>query len=744
MKSKRAKPAIKRAPPPPKRDWLELVRCWLLIGFVGACVARPLVPSEGAAWLGDDLPFDLLLLLVATGTLLWSALRGGLPRRLHWIDAFVAALFVTCVIASFQGASTGSPRPSLNMLWQWVGAGLVYFLTRQLIAGAQETRALAAAMVGLALALSAFGYYQVFVSLPADRAAYAANPEQVMLESLGQVYPEGSPERLRFEDRLKSTEPLATFALTNSLAGVLVAWLVVAIGIAWQTLAKRDSAADLLRTSVIAVNLAAIAGCLILTKSRSAYAGFAVGAGLLFLAIVRSRVAAIDRARTLRIAVGGAVALAALVVIATMLGGIDIQVLSEAGKSLGFRGQYWRATLSMISANPLLGVGPGNFQDYYTRFKLPQASEEVRDPHNFVLEVWATAGTVAALALIGAIVMLVRRELRGAAQSETEILEKPDEVETRVTTGTLAVLAAAAAGPAIAFVAAPPFGYVLAEGQVLAAVGLGAMAIAIFWPWIRSGMTPRYLFAIAWAALAVHLLTSGGIAFPGVAGSFWMLFALAVNERPRAVEMPTRASARQRLLLLGAGVGTAALGWACWYAGYEPVLAEHLAMTEATKVPHPQARAIALIDASKADPLSAEPWIASAELQLELMRRSSAPASAYRNFVAAAEKVSDLRPNSSATWRQLGKWFLAAYEINGLEAALDRAADCLRSAISLYPTSAVTHADLALVLDRQGKADVARRQAERALELDDAMPHVDKKLSSEIRAQLTSLVGRAS
>src|SRR5689334_5228204 len=127
MKSKRAKPAIKRAPPPPKRDWLELVRCWLLIGFVGACVARPLVPSEGAAWLGDDLPFDLLLLLVSTGTLLWAALRGGLPRRLDWIDAFVAALFVTCVIASLQGASTGSPRPSLNMLWQWVGAGLVYF-----------------------------------------------------------------------------------------------------------------------------------------------------------------------------------------------------------------------------------------------------------------------------------------------------------------------------------------------------------------------------------------------------------------------------------------------------------------------------------------------------------------------------------------------------------------------------------------------------------------------------------------
>jgi tetratricopeptide (TPR) repeat protein len=389
-------------------------------------------------------------------------------------------------------------------------------------------------------------------------------------------------------------------------------------------------------------------------------------------------------------------------------------------------------------------VGPGNFQDYYTRFKLPQASEEIRDPHNFLLEVWATAGSIAALALVGAIVMLVRRELRGAAAIETEAFEKPGEQQPRVTPGTLAVLAAAAAGPAIAFVVAPPFGYVLTEGQVLAALGLGALAIATLWPWIRSGATPPHLFAIAWSALAVHLLTSGGIAFPGVAGSFWVLFALAVNEGSSAAEMPARANARQRLSLLGGGVVTAALGLACWYTGYEPVLTLHLAMAEAMKVPHPQARAIALFDASNADPLSAEPWIASAELQLELMRRSGAPDSAYRHFLTAAEKVSDLRPHSSAAWRQLGKWYLAAFDINGSEIALNSAADCLRRAVTLYPTSAVTRADLALVLDRQGKTEVARQQAEQALESDDAMPHVDKKLPSEIRAQLTSLVGKSS
>ncbi len=52
----------------------------------------------------------------------------------------------------------------------------------------------------------------------------------------------------------------------------------------------------------------------------------------------------------------------------------------------------------MIADHPWLGCGPGNFQDFYTQYKLPEASEEIADPHNFLLEIWATAGTPAATA----------------------------------------------------------------------------------------------------------------------------------------------------------------------------------------------------------------------------------------------------------------------------------------------------------------------------------------------------------
>src|SRR5262249_51696480 len=53
---------------------------------------------------------------------------------------------------------------------------------------------------------------------------------------------------------------------------------------------------------------------------------------------------------------------------------------------------------------PIFGCGPGNFQEAYTAFKLPEASETPADPHNFLLEMWATAGTPAVVLLLGLIV----------------------------------------------------------------------------------------------------------------------------------------------------------------------------------------------------------------------------------------------------------------------------------------------------------------------------------------------------
>src|SRR5205085_12047554 len=61
---------------------------------------------------------------------------------------------------------------------------------------------------------------------------------------------------------------------------------------------------------------------------------------------------------------------------------------------------YWIATWAMIRDHPWLGVGPGNFGRLYPRYMLPTAFETIQDPHNFVLEMWATSGVASAVALL--------------------------------------------------------------------------------------------------------------------------------------------------------------------------------------------------------------------------------------------------------------------------------------------------------------------------------------------------------
>lgn len=238
MKSERKTISAKRAARAADGAATELLRPCLLMALVALCVARPLLPSEGVSWLGDGQPFNMLALVLTVAYLVSAVFSGGLAHRMTLVDWSVAALVLICgasalvsITPQYFRQATGSPRLAINMQWEWVGMGLIFFLTRQLVRTPRETRALVAVMVALAVVLGGFGFYQVLIGLPADRAAYAENPDE-LLRSLGQWFPPDSPERARFEDRLESTEPLATFALTNSLAGFLAPWLVIALGIA--------------------------------------------------------------------------------------------------------------------------------------------------------------------------------------------------------------------------------------------------------------------------------------------------------------------------------------------------------------------------------------------------------------------------------------------------------------------------------------------------------------------------------
>ncbi len=730
-------------------------RHWILAAVAALWVVRPMFPSESAASLGDGLPAVMLWIVLAVLWLLGTIGQREFRVRFGWVDAAMAVLVGWHSIAAVWAASHLSARPAVNMLWEWVGLGVSLWLTRQVLVGRRETRAMAAVAVGLAVALAGYGLYQYLYELPDTRSKYHADPERYLADA-GLGYAPGSPEQAMFEKRLASVEPLATFALTNSLAGVLAPWIVVLVGIAAVGLPRR-------RTPVVLLGIAgcalAMAACLLLTKSRSGYLATLFGLVL---------VAAVWRRKTARLPwkpiVAAALVLGVLVAGVVAVGGLDLEVFSEASKSLGYRGQYWQATLAMIADHPLLGCGPGNFQQSYTAYKLPEASEEIADPHNFLLEIWATAGTPAMLALAALVVALLAG--RGADRSRPDTSAKRpntspkrkqasgDELSSLARRANVAHSAPDGpkplpsghaddhpwfvyGGAAVGFLLAIPVGFLSEAPPGLLLVGLtlplAAGTAVVLSGWVRDGQLPPSLPTIGAIVLLTNLSAAGGIGFPGVSGGLWLLVALVLNGLEGDGGRPFPRAAGVALL---AAFG--ALACACYATAYGPVLKcqrgiwlaqRHLAER------HPLQAEKCLLEAAEADWLAADPWNRLASLALA--RWNIHPSEeTLREIEHYSEKTLAKAPNSASLWQAAGERYDQAFAKTRDPRLAAAAVDAYRRAVQLYPNSAVLRAKLAIALRAVGDKAGYQEQRDQALRLDRVTPHLDKKLPPELRNSL--------
>ncbi|MGH7198987.1 MAG: O-antigen ligase family protein, partial [Planctomycetaceae bacterium] len=381
------------------------------------------------------------LWLAAGLTWLLAAVREGRRTlRLDWLDAavwlIVAGHAVSALFVVTRG--DGQARAALTGLWEWIGLGLSFFLIRQVIRTFDEGRRLALIMVALTVALAGLGLWQHYVWYPrivreyaavrteldqltsAPRPATAAEAqrrseriEQLRYELTRQNVPLQGPGLVLFESRLRaSSEPFGTFSLANTFAGLLVAWLIVGTATTFQTTFQRYRQAKptgrarwVLFLALLA--LALIAFCLVLTKSRTAWVGLIVGLAA-WGGLRRVRGGTLSPRWIWGPAAVAVVALAAFA-LAGLSGGFDREVLLEAPKSLSYRVQYWTGAMDVLRERPLFGTGPGNFRQHYLHVKPPEASEEIADPHNAVLDLWTSGGVIALAGAIWLIVLLCRR-----------------------------------------------------------------------------------------------------------------------------------------------------------------------------------------------------------------------------------------------------------------------------------------------------------------------------------------------
>src|SRR5207302_3966732 len=91
-----------------------------------------------------------------------------------------------------------------------------------------------------------------------------------------------------------------------------------------------------------------------------------------------------------------------------------------------FRWHYWVGAARVLREHPVLGVGWNNFGYHYLSHRLPQAPEEVKDPHNFLVRFFVELGLVGGLLLMAWLVLLWWEMTRpmvpcaGSPQSDSE------------------------------------------------------------------------------------------------------------------------------------------------------------------------------------------------------------------------------------------------------------------------------------------------------------------------------------
>ena len=734
------------------RVWLAWLTALLVVGAW--------IPSESAAAEGTGVVSVMLWLVLLVSWFTSGLLLGGITLRAGPTLIALLVFLGLHTMAALFAVRTGEARPAWNMLWQWVSFAVAFFLARQLLVTGPQRRAVAAVMIGMAVCLSCYGFYQYGYLMPQLRADYAANPEAELARA-GIVAPPGSPERRQFENRLASTEPIATFALTNSLAGLLAPWLIVVLGaVAWQT---RPTPAFSRTVAAAALAVLAVGLCLLLTKSRTAW--LATGCGVVLLLIYGRQSGWRPSWKWLLLA---ATAIPVLFLVATRIGGLDWLVLTESLKSLTYRLEFWQATWALIGDFPWWGCGPGNFQAFYSAYKLPQASETIADPHNWLLEIWATAGTPALLAFLALLIAFgwqVQRELKRRRSQPTDRFTATEGEGSRGERGTrgssvnstqradrldmLAVYAGGLLGVGLSFF---PCGFLVGYVPDATLLSVGVPVAGVFLvlmvPWVLGGRLSEPVLLVAIATLLLNLSAAGGIGFAGVALSFWLLLALCLNEaesaHPKdAVAAPSGETAGPSKATDGLWslsptlvslplLGSLFLLIGCYLTAYAPILNSAAWISEgalAQQTNQPEAAERAYRRAAATDPYAVTPWQYLAALH-HARWLATGSSSARQAFADTVEQLVRHNPHSSPLRRNLGDWYLQAYRQLGDAAALRQAVAAYQEAVKRYPNHSFGRAQLAWALHLAGEKEQASAAATEALRLDELNPHQEQKLAA--------------
>lgn len=761
--------------------------------LVGTLITtRYLLPAESAPQ-GDTLHIALgwfILAILFCSSLLLDRSR---KVRIDRYDIGVWLLVSGQVIAALVMIlfTDGQKRAALNMMWEWVSLGLCFSLIRRIVVTPQLRTALLHGFLTTIVLLSIYGIWQhhwmydqlskeyLSVRQQFETATTPAGRSELQSKLLSMGVPAdaltGSGKQL-FEQRLLySTEPLGMFALANTFAGLLAVGFLIAFSQTIHVLFSKTRYAvskwSRFKSWILIIPTILIGYCLILTKSRTAWIG-AIGGlvclGLLKLIQNKQQTKAqsqVWKKQVIKWGISAAIILLVFFLLATFSGGFDKEVLTEAPKSLQYRLEWWTATWDLIKESPLWGTGPGNFREHYLKYKLPGSSEEIADPHNLFLDVWANGGIIALLGLLTILALACYRWIIKPVVPKDESETKTASFQNEMSPAQVALL--------LGFLLAFP----LLWGVQLFLQSIDESLLWIFClSWLGlyfvlnlgwkafdnlgqmnapSSLTPLAL-AAGFVALSIHLLGAGGIAMPAITQTWLLLLALAVPvicqqidesevlaDKANSDKSPTLKSIHLKTFIL---LGCLLLTVFFVMSSFAPTIhRKRLVMKGEQALLRGRSAQSAqqyFRQASQTDPFSPGPWQALAQLQFNQWTQH-ADGDAFNQGVKQKNEAIKRDPLNPFNYFELGQKFFQQYKVSKKQEDLAAAIKNLNQAVAGYPNNARYRATFAEVLFDAGQVNESQQQAQQAINLDEAnhqAQHIDKYLTDKTLNQMKEII----
>ncbi len=742
-----------KKPPNPNPAKSKALVCfeYVLFALCLAVIALRTTLTEGpttqsstfAANLGDSLYSLSVSAVLTMAFILWIVWSFCSKSFIYKRTGMEIGLGIFCVGAFIAGLAAADKRLAITDIAVLLAPLLTAFLLVQIL----DSQAKIKLMLAVVAALGVISVYQCaeqfFVTNQMTIEQYEQEP-QSLLVPLGIV---SDPFRqFLFEHRLYSKGVRGYFTTRNSAGSFALMALFAAVALFIGKLKNRQSDASGHKYLLACgFGIVAILFCLGLTRSKGAMIGlfFAAAAFFMFLFFgnwLKTHKRPIIIA-CLLLAIAGSAAVAWY--------GLSHDRL-PGGSSMLVRWQYWHASAKMYADHALTGVGPGNFGDYYTRYKTAAASESVADPHNFPLSILTQYGP---LGLLGFLAMLLLPLWRLIASSSTGTSVETNRFQP--TFRTQAIIFLAVISMTLLFIRPILMPETFAESldvivyvivtMYVAPAAVFVIAFVLFTSPLHKTRDAKSEICNTNTAIAVfcallgvalHNLIDFAIFEPGVLTTFWAMMAclIAIDYHTKSRHpMVFKPKPFVRVIILAVALMTSIVYFSCVFI---PVAKSTASIRKANVAIMPE-YAHELLDRA-----AAEDVLSSAALSLNsrlYLRQYETMLDKDRDLLLSAEAcLKDAIGRNNAEFKnfeRLSKVYRLLAEVSaGREKTdrLDKAFEAASQAVELYPDSGRLRFKKAQIADLMGNAEIAIEQYTKALEIEEQYRDQFREMYPEI------------